>query len=405
MRSLASRGQSVQESCALSTYLHLSNANRAPAGGSLFQSLLHQPSATSNIPELTAGAISHNANLQQLIAQTPVLAASFPLRANGTGAFPFNNTGASLPSNVMLSLLAQSQAAEMHRNLAANALQSSSLFPSSLGSLAGGATSMPFHQAALAAAAASGTQHRSPFGPMGLLAPGGGDLGSLIHAASTSSTTSSTPLISIRPGARSSLTDSPEIPALSSSLSSTIQEDAAIASIVHQDTEELPIAPSDADSILLYAPADDTKLSPYQCLARQQLEFFVVKQDDLEAGAQGRNRPIVLGQVGIRCRHCAQVAHRQKQRASAYFPAKLSGVYQTAQNITNTHLCQLCHRIPASIRRNLQLLQSKKSGSGGGRKYWSESADSTGICEVEGRGLHFQAKQGNGKSEEKTSND
>ena len=47
-------------------------------------------------------------------------------------------------------------------------------------------------------------------------------------------------------------------------------------------------------------------------------------QEDLEAGAQGRNRPIVLGQVGIRCRHCAQLPHRQKQRAftKAYYKQK-----------------------------------------------------------------------------------
>ena len=400
MLSLASRSQSVQDSNALSSYLRVLNANRASAtSSSLAQSLFQQQPVASNIPGLTAGALSHNANLQQLIAQNSVLATSFPIRGNALGAFPFNNTGASLPPNVILSLLAQSQVAEMHRNLAANTLQSSSLFPSSLGSLAG-ATSTPFYQAV----AAGGTQHRSPLGPMGLLASEGGDLGRL-HGAVASSTTSSNPLNSIQTGARSSSTGSHKNATRSSSLSNTVQEDAAIASITQQSAEELPIAPSDADSILLYAPADDTKLSPYQCLARQQLEFFVVKQEDLEAGAQGRNRPIVLGQVGIRCRHCAQVAHRQKQRASAYFPAKLSGVYQTAQNITNTHLCQLCHRIPASIRRNLQLLQSKKSGSGGGRKYWSESADSAGICEVEGRGLHFQAKQGNGKPEEKSSTD
>ena len=39
-------------------------------------------------------------------------------------------------------------------------------------------------------------------------------------------------------------------------------------------------------------------------LARQQLEFFVVEQTQLDAGAQGRNRPIVLGQVregAMRC--------------------------------------------------------------------------------------------------------
>ena len=80
----------------------------------------------------------------------------------------------------------------------------------------------------------------------------------------------------------------------------------------------------DRDMKLLYTPADDTKLSPYQCkaskcrhflwgfiatnthamslphtgLARKQIELYEASDKDLEAGAQGRNRPIVLGQVG-----------------------------------------------------------------------------------------------------------
>ncbi|CAB9506777.1 expressed unknown protein [Seminavis robusta] len=169
----------------------------------------------------------------------------------------------------------------------------------------------------------------------------------------------------------------------------------ATAAIGQQQEQELgPPAPSDSESILLYTSNDDTKISPYQCLARQQLEFFVVGQDDLEAGAQGRNRPIVLGQVGIRCRWCAKIPHRQKQRASTYFPAKLAGVYQTAQNITNSHLCQLCHCIPVSIRRDLQLLQSKKSGTGGGRRYWTESAEACGVYEIETGGLRLRRDEG-----------
>jgi hypothetical protein len=81
----------------------------------------------------------------------------------------------------------------------------------------------------------------------------------------------------------------------------TPTSDAATTGAQHQEELEAgPPVPSDSDSFLLYTPNDDNNISPYQCLARQQLEFFVVGQDDLEAGAQGRNRPIVLGQVGIR---------------------------------------------------------------------------------------------------------
>jgi hypothetical protein len=178
----------------------------------------------------------------------------------------------------------------------------------------------------------------------------------------------------------------------------------------------------------------------------------------LEAGAQGRNRPIKLGQVSSgsyfylivdlqsdlhavassqlstvfistrlgfvvnggtcsKCSHCVlrstshilsksllrsfifstHLPHRQKQRASTYYPAKLTGVYQTAQNITNSHLMQLCQCVPDDIRHDLRLLQSKKSGTGGGRSYWTKAAGGCGIEEVDGGGLKLKTSQERGE--------
>lgn len=51
---------------------------------------------------------------------------------------------------------------------------------------------------------------------------------------------------------------------------------------------------------ILYTPRDDDSITKYQSLARKQIELFEASQMDVDAGAQGRNRPIVLGQVGIR---------------------------------------------------------------------------------------------------------
>jgi hypothetical protein len=132
----------------------------------------------------------------------------------------------------------------------------------------------------------------------------------------------------------------------------------------------------------MYIPTDDGALSAYQCLARQQIEFFEAHEEELEQGAQGRNRPIVLGQVGIRCRHCARLPHRQKSRASGFYPSQLVGCYQAAQNISNTHLLKFCSAVPQETREELQQLQAKKSGAGGGKKYWKESAVEVGVYEV-----------------------
>lgn len=80
--------------------------------------------------------------------------------------------------------------------------------------------------------------------------------------------------------------------------------------------------------ISLYMSCDDESLSEYQCLVRKQIEIFEAMKDDVDSNAQGRNRPIVLGQVGIRCRHCTMLPPKHRARGAVYYPAKLQGLYQ-----------------------------------------------------------------------------
>jgi hypothetical protein len=76
--------------------------------------------------------------------------------------------------------------------------------------------------------------------------------------------------------------------------------------------------------VCLYMTCDDQNLSNYQCLARKQIEVFQARPEDVAANAQGRNRPIKLGQVGIRCRHCSIAPPKQRKAGAVYFPSKAS---------------------------------------------------------------------------------
>jgi len=81
--------------------------------------------------------------------------------------------------------------------------------------------------------------------------------------------------------------------------------------------------------IPLALPNDAEHLSSYQVLLRKQLEFFVSEQADCETSVQGRKKGVQLGQVGLRCRHCAHINPvRLRGRGSIYYPQKLGGVYQ-----------------------------------------------------------------------------
>lgn len=158
---------------------------------------------------------------------------------------------------------------------------------------------------------------------------------------------------------------------------------------VASDMDDAP-PPTGRAPVPLFLPSDDDTVSPYQCLARQQIEFFEASAAELTAGAQGRNRPITLGQVGIRCKHCANLEHRQKARAHAFYPSKLEGIYQAAQNIANSHLIKHCTLIPSDVREQLVLLQAQKSARGGGKKYWVEAAARCGVYDSED-GIRFSS--------------
>ena len=57
--------------------------------------------------------------------------------------------------------------------------------------------------------------------------------------------------------------------------------------------------------------------------------LFYSEERDVAANAQGRNTPICLGQVGLRCRFCAEAFRGGvKTRKAVYFSRTLMGTYQ-----------------------------------------------------------------------------
>jgi hypothetical protein len=135
----------------------------------------------------------------------------------------------------------------------------------------------------------------------------------------------------------------------------------------------------------LYLPSDDEDLSEYQCLVRKQIEAFQAAKEETATSTRGRNRPIVWGQVGIRCRHCKDVATKDRQRAAIYYPSKLDRIYQMCQTIATLHLADHCQHIPSDIRSELSRLREAKSAALGGKKYWADAGAAMGLVEHDKR--------------------
>ena len=179
-------------------------------------------------------------------------------------------------------------------------------------------------------------------------------------------------------GAASTSVTSPDLNAL-------IHQARMIVEAAAQGPREAPQDPDPSTTgrppFVLYIACDDDSLSDYQCLVRRQIEVFEATMEDVESNAQGRNRPIVLGQVGIRCRHCAMLPPKHRARGAVYYPAKLQGIYQAAQNLAVAHLGVHCLQIPGEIRDQLNQLRERKSSAGGGKNYWADGVRVLGVTE------------------------
>jgi hypothetical protein len=134
----------------------------------------------------------------------------------------------------------------------------------------------------------------------------------------------------------------------------------------------------------IYLDYDEEVLTRYQCLLRKQIELFEAGPDDVRGSAQGRNTPIHLGQVGIRCRHCACLTKNARARGAVYYSKTIDGLYQVAQNMSKLHLQKHCNLVDAYTRAELIKLHQVRNRASGGKEYWSECLRVMGVYEDKG---------------------
>ena len=113
------------------------------------------------------------------------------------------------------------------------------------------------------------------------------------------------------------------------------------------------------------------------------MELFETAGGDARGSAQGRHSKIRPGQVGLRCRHCANVPKPARARGSIYYSKTIDGVYQIAQNMSKLHFSK-CQRIPKPVKYKLIHLRTNHERASGGKEYWSESLRVLGVIETDG---------------------
>eukprot|EP00977_Amphora_coffeiformis_P011715 scaffold2849_cov174-Amphora_coffeaeformis.AAC.6 len=139
---------------------------------------------------------------------------------------------------------------------------------------------------------------------------------------------------------------------------------------------------------LLYQNADVSALPAFQVLIRKNIEFFEVKQEDLAViNNMGRKDTVLLGQVGIRCRACSQLPAHQRPTSASFFPTKLDEVFQSAQQMTGSHIIPCCPCLSNDVRAEMlsQLSQCRELARPGDEALWVQRCRELGVFEDQKR--------------------
>jgi hypothetical protein len=152
--------------------------------------------------------------------------------------------------------------------------------------------------------------------------------------------------------------------------------------------------------MLLSMPDDADSLSDRQCYVRAKfVEVFAATENDVAARHSKGAQKLTMGQVGIRCLHCAHLRPKDRAERAICYPSSISRIYQTVADMQRFHFEQ-CREIPDDVRRIYKSLKTTRPrGVGSPQVYWIQSAKLLHLVDSE-EGIFFGTNPPNDNSEE-----
>lgn len=143
--------------------------------------------------------------------------------------------------------------------------------------------------------------------------------------------------------------------------------------------------------LLLAMATDQDSLSDRQCYVRSEMvEIFAATEKDVSARHSKGAQKLAVGQVGIRCLHCAHLRPRDRAERAVCYPSSISRIYQTVADMQRFHFEQ-CREIPPKIRKIYKSLKTTRPrGVGSPQTYWVQSAKLLDLADTE-NGIQFGA--------------
>jgi hypothetical protein len=155
---------------------------------------------------------------------------------------------------------------------------------------------------------------------------------------------------------------------------STVEAAKALAACAHGGNSSSP-----ASRIRLAITEDKEWLSDMDCFIRRNLEVFCATEDDVMIAQEDKKYPITLGQVGIRCWHCATAKDYGTARGTAVaFPYSINGIYESVREFQRMHL-ESCPNLPEATRQKLEGFKGSTSLSSVLRKFYVLAARALGM--------------------------
>jgi hypothetical protein len=145
--------------------------------------------------------------------------------------------------------------------------------------------------------------------------------------------------------------------------------------------------------MLLAMPLDTESLSDRQCYVRSEMvEIFAATEKDVSARHSKGAQKLAVGQVGIRCVHCAHLRPRDRAERAVCYPSSISRIYQTVADMQRFHFEQ-CREIPMETRKVYKSLKTTRPrGVGSPQTYWMQSAKILDLVDSGGDGIRFTSQ-------------
>lgn len=171
----------------------------------------------------------------------------------------------------------------------------------------------------------------------------------------------------------------------------------------NNDSHAVPVGSSRVipheGAVILAASSDAKHLNPLHCFVRRHIEVFAADKEDMSAPSPGRKTRVVLGQVGIRCVHCANLPLKNKVKRAVCYPPSVNGIYHSVSNMKFDHF-GICRGLSPKDRAEFTTLRTcsgrrgvpkgaTKDSANSTAQYYQDSAALLGLVDTE-EGIRFK---------------